>query len=74
MSKLVKDILTGYDNNTYDSARVLCVLSLIIYFGLSISSYLVHMIFEPIGFASGIATIVVGFGVHIYFKQDTEPK
>lgn len=72
--KLFKDILTGADNQTYDNGRVLCFLSHIVYFVMATVSYIIDKPWAAMDFASGVAAMAVGFGVHLYMKKDTEPQ
>jgi hypothetical protein len=72
--KILKDILTGIDNETYDNARVLCFFSHFVYFAMSIINFCINKTWVPMDFASGVAAMAVGFGIHLYMKKDTEPK
>jgi len=71
--KIFRDILTGADNTTYDQGRVLCLLSHIVYYVMAGVGYAIEKPWAPMDFASGIGTMVVAFGVHLYLKKDTEP-
>lgn len=66
--KLLKDILTDADNVTYDNGRVLCFLSHLVYFVMAFMSYVVDKPWAPIDFATGVAAIAVGFGIHLNLK------
>lgn len=72
--KFFKDIMTGIDNETYDSARVLCFMSHIVYFIMAFFSYVIEKPWQPVDFASGVGAMAVGFGIHLYMKKDTEPQ
>jgi len=72
--KMCKHILTGRDNETYDSSRVLCLLSFFIYFVLGLGSVMIHREWSPLDFGGGISAMTVGFGVNLKLKSDTEPK
>jgi len=72
--KFFKDILTGADNQTYDNGRVLCLASHIVYFIMAFINYFIDKPWAPMDFASGVAAMAVGFGVHLYMKKDTEPR
>lgn len=71
--KLIRDILTGVDNSTYDIGRVLCLVSHAVYFALAIASFYIEKPWAPMDFASGIGTMAVGFGVNLHLKKSTEP-
>jgi hypothetical protein len=70
---MLKDILTGIDNETYDNGRIICLLSFIIYFCMALGSIVVDEPWAPMDFASGIGTMAVGFGVNLHLKRYTEP-
>lgn len=71
--KVIKDILTGIDNETFDNGRVLCLLSYIIYFILAIVSFDMLHPWGAMDFAGGIGAMGVGFGVHLKLKEGSEP-
>lgn len=72
--KLIKDILTGIDKETYDNGRVLCLLSFLVYYALALASVVSHNPWTPLDFAGGVGTMAVGFGVNLHLKKSTEPK
>ena len=72
--KLLKDILTGADNETYDNGRFFCFISHIVYYVMAFLSYVVDKPWSPVDFAAGVAAIAVGFGIHLNLKSGTEPK
>lgn len=72
--KLVKDILTGIDKQSYDSGRVLCFLCYIVYFYMAIISTIHGHPWSAIDFSGGAGAMAVGFGINIKLKSDTEPK
>lgn len=71
--KMLKDILTGKDNETYDNGRVLCVASFVVYFIMALAS--LHATpWSAVDFSAGIGAMAVGFGLNLKFKRDTEPE
>lgn len=72
--KMLMDILTGVDNQTFDHGRVLGLTSFIFYFVLAIASYVINHPWGAMDFASGVGTMAVGFGIHLKLKSDTEPQ
>lgn len=74
IGKLLKDILTGIDQETYDSGRVLCLLSFIIYYAMALGGIILDKPWGAMDFAGGIGTIAVGFGINLRLKRSTEPK
>lgn len=73
-TKLLKDILTGIDQETYDSGRVLCLCSFLIYFIIAIATTAMGKPWSPIDFSAGIGTMAVGFGINLHMKRLTEPQ
>jgi membrane-associated protease RseP (regulator of RpoE activity) len=74
MIKLFKDILTCANNVDYDIGRVICLVSYLVYFGLSIIDTSLGHSWSAMDFSGGVGTMAVGFGVNFKLKQDTEPK
>lgn len=72
-NKMLKDILTGIDNETYDNGRVVCLLSYLVYFAMGIASYIIQHPWAPMDFAAGCGTMAVGFGANFHLKKSTEP-
>lgn len=72
--KLVKDILTGADNETFDHGRVTGLMSFIVYFVLAFYDLITEHKWQAMDFASGISAMAVAFGVNLKLKGDTEPK
>jgi hypothetical protein len=70
MSKFVKDMLTDINNENYDVARVLCLLSFTIYFLLAILDVVFSRhSWSAMDFAGGIGTMAVGFGINFKLAQ-----
>ena len=74
IGKLLKDILTGIDNETYDNGRVLCLMSYLVYFTMALGSIVMNDPWPAMDFAGGIGTIAVGFGINLHLKKSTEPE
>jgi len=72
--KIVKDILTGADNETFDHGRVMGLLSYIVYFVLAFFDLINDHKWAAMDFASGVSAMAVGFGINLKLKSDTEPK
>lgn len=71
--KLLKDILTGIDNKSFDNGRVVCLLSFLVYYGIAISGIHSGHPWTAMDFASGIGAMAVGFGINLRLKRKTEP-
>ena len=67
---VVKQLLTGPDNETHDVARVLCVL---VALGLTIYSVAKEGKFDMVAFGAGIAQILGATGAFIKLKEKSEP-
>jgi hypothetical protein len=72
--KLLKDILTGIDGQTYDNVRVYMLFGIITYLVCAAWHLYDENVFEFQNFAIGFAAILAGGGAGIGFKSGTEPK
>jgi hypothetical protein len=72
--KLLKDISTGVDGESYDCIRLYTHFAVIAYIGLCISDFVIAHQFNYTAFGTGFAAIVAGSGVGIMAKKETEPK
>jgi uncharacterized MAPEG superfamily protein len=72
--KILNDTFTGKDNETIDVARVLWVLSMFVYLGLSIADVCMTHDFEYQQFSIGVAAILAGGGIGVSIKKTTEPE
>lgn len=70
---VVKQLLTGPDNETHDVARVLCVLVILVALGLTIYSVAKEGKFDMVAFGAGIAQILGATGAFIKLKEKSEP-
>lgn len=73
LRRVLKDILTGRDNNTYDLARVIYVYTLHIFCVGECFEIWHSKVFNELDFAGGIAALTTAFSVMIFIKKDTEP-
>jgi hypothetical protein len=72
--KLLRDILTDYDSQTYDTGRVLavfCVLSLTAMQGWAV---LKGGTFDAMAYGGGVAAIVACLGVAIFGDNAKRPE
>jgi len=71
--KFFFDIFTepGTDNHTICIARLIAVLGVCQYLGLSLAHYIQHAIFDPQSFAVGFGALLGGVGVALGLKKDT---
>ena len=73
MKKFINDCLTGKNCETYDIGRVLWVLSVLIYLGLSISGVVLERRFDYQSFGIGLGAVLAAGGIGIGVKKMTEP-
>jgi len=70
----LKDIVTDYDNETYDTGRVLAVsvvLSMLVMQGWSVWK---SGTFDPAAFGAGVAAVIAALGVAIFGDNAKRPK
>jgi hypothetical protein len=73
MSKFFNDILTGKDGESYDVGRVLWVIGVLVFLGLSIFTVIQGQAWHPLDFGTGLGGILAGGGISIGVKSGTEP-
>lgn len=73
IKKLMTDIMTGIDNQTFDIGRVTGFMSFIVYYVMGVCSFIFHQGWTALEFSSGIAAMAVGIGLHLKIKETTEP-
>lgn len=71
MFKIIKQLFTEPDNQTFCPVRLVAVLGVFQYLGLSIAHYVQHHIFDPQGYAIGFGALVGGVGVALGVKKDS---
>lgn len=71
---MIKHIMTGIDNKTYDVSRVIGALSAIAAIALQSYVTLNTGIFDVQAFSIGMATLLAGVGVSVRVKAITEPE
>lgn len=73
MKQIVKQLLTGKDNETYDLGRISWVVCVIAAIGIAIYNLIHSITFTLEDFGRSIAAIVGVHGAAIWAKKDTEP-
>jgi len=72
---LTKNILTDYDNSTYDTGRVVAVayfLSAIIFMGVAV---VIHgQLFDPQSYLVGGGGFLTGLGVYLFGDNHKRPR
>ena len=73
IKKILKDISTGVDGESYCCTRLYGHFGVLTYLGLCISDFCVSHEFNYVQFGTGFAAIVAGQGAAIWAKRQTEP-
>lgn len=73
MKKLLLDILTTRDNQTFDNGRVLGVLIILAFLIFSGIDVVMTHTFEYEQFGIGIGATLAGIGVNLKLKENSEP-
>lgn len=74
MKKFISNLFTEPDNQTFCPVRLIALVGVAQYFGLTTAHYVQHAVFAPQDFAVGFGTLVTGVGVALAVKKDTPPK
>lgn len=69
--KFLLHILTEPDNQTFCVVRIASLAGIATFFGLSISQYHQHAIFDPQAWALGFGGLLAGVGAALKLKKDT---
>lgn len=74
MGNILKDLLTGKDNQTYNLARVGWGASLLVFLGLAVYDVVVnHTPFNMQNFGIGLGAVLAAGGGAIGLQAKTEP-
>ncbi|AXI83270.1 hypothetical protein FUT69_09120 [Xylella taiwanensis] len=74
MSEIIKQLLTGKDNQTHDLVRWLGIL--VVFIALALTIYTVvwrGQAFDPQAFCFGMGSIFASIGAALKLKETTEP-
>lgn len=69
MNKLLKDILTELDSETYDISKILWILGTLVFFMLSAMSVLKGQVWSPSDYGIGMGAVLVGGGAGVKLKS-----
>lgn len=69
--RVLKDITTTANGQDYDVGRVLGILGVLTFLGLSIANWAK---FDPQTFGVGFAAVIAGMGAALALQHKTEPK
>ena len=70
---MLKNLLTGKDNATYDFVRVIGVLALVTFLALSIASFVLGRPWDGVAFGTGFGVAVASVAGALKLKETTEP-
>ena len=73
MRKWLREILTDYDNQTYDTARSLAVGVVFAMVGLQAVATLKSGVFDPQNFGVGVASVIGALGIAIAGDNHKRP-
>ncbi len=71
---IIKQCLTGKDNQTYDIGRILWVIGVLIFFILAIIDDVKNGKFDPQSYGIGLGGLLAGGGAAIGLKLKGEPE
>jgi hypothetical protein len=69
----LKELVTEPDNKTFCPLRIVALLGVAQFFGLTLANYLQHAAFDPQAWALGFGGLVAGVGDGLKMKKDTPP-
>lgn len=71
LKHLLKQCFTEPDNQTFCPIRIVAVVGIGEFLGLSIAGYVQHATFDPQAFALGLGALLAGVGAALGLKKDT---
>lgn len=74
VKKVLKDISTGIDGQTFCCSRLYGHVVIVTFVGLCIADFVSTGHFDPVKYGEGAGVIISGQGLAIWAKRDTEPK
>lgn len=73
MMKLIKDILTELDGETYDISKLLWAFGVVVFIGLSIVAVCKGQLWNPAEYGLGMGSLLAGGGAGVKFKSAGNP-
>jgi len=71
MNKFIKDLLTEINGEKFDVARVLWILGVLVYIGLSIAAVIIKgQLWDPVNYGIGFGAVLAGGGAALALKKD----
>lgn len=72
--KLLKDSLTGIDNETFSGPKVAGMLVVLSFLGLSVADFVMNKKFDPTAFGTGAGLAIAAMGAAVKLSETSEPK
>lgn len=72
--KLLRDSLTGMDNETFSGPKVAGFLVVLSFLGLAIADFAMNKKFDPQAFGTGAGLAIAAMGAAIKLAETSEPK
>lgn len=72
--KLLRDALTGVDNETFSAPKVSGFLVVLSFLGLSIADFVMNKKFDPTAFGTGAGLAIAAMGAATKLSESSEPK
>ena len=69
----IKNMVTGKDNQTVDALRVLAILAVLIFFGLTVASFWTGKTWDAEAYAVAYGAISLAAAGSLKLKETTEP-
>lgn len=73
MKDFIQKLITGKDNSTPDIGRILWIIGVLAFIGLSIAALIKGQSWEPEAYGIGLGAVLAGGGAGIGLKKATEP-
>ena len=74
VKKCIKDCITVRNGIDYDVGRILWVVGVLAFIGLSIGDLCLNGHFSAIDYGTGLGVVLAGGGVALKLKDKTEPQ
>lgn len=74
MKPIIRDILTGANNESYAYIKVMGFLVVLVFLGLEIAAFILNKPFDEAGFGTGAGLLIGALGGGIKLSETSEPK
>lgn len=73
MNKIINDMLTGLDGESFDIGRILWAAGVISYIAYGGWHLFLNHLYNPMDYGTGLGVVLAGGGAAIGMKAKTEP-